>query len=474
MSTALTSFVHCQQLIAAHPDKCKEIVQHFLQNIVEKKALNTFVRTYDEEALAQAEATSQKIQQGTSGSLAGLVVGLKDMFCYKDHPLQASSHILNGFVSLINATSVQRLLDQDAIIIGHQNCDEFGMGSANENSIYGPVHNALDPTRVSGGSSGGSAVGVQAHMCHVALGTDTGGSVRQPAAFCGLVGLKPTYSRISRYGVIAYASSFDTVGILAHNIPDCAAVLEAIAGVDAYDNTSSTHAVPNYKQQLAWDKKVRIAYFKQTLTHEALQPAIKERTEHLFNTLKAAGHEVVGVDFPLLEYALPTYYVLTTAEASANLARYDGVRYGHRSASASTLHELYKQTRTQGFGKEVQRRILLGTFVLSSDYYDDHYVQAQKVRRLIKESMEVILASYDFIMLPTTPTTAFLQGSHAQDPITQYLADLYTVPASIAGLPAISVPNGTDQSGLPIGVQIIAGAFQEKKLLAFAQHVLDT
>ena len=452
---------------------CQEVVEHCLHNMAQGAHFNAFVRTYAEEARQQAVALDKKRAAGQAKQLAGMVIGLKDLICYQDHPIQASSKILEGFISQFSATATQRLLDKDAVIIGHQNCDQFGMGSSNENSALGPVCNALDPDRVPGGSSGGSAVAVQAHMCHASLGTDTGGSVRQPAAFCGIVGLKPTYARISRHGLIAYASSFDTIGILSQTIQDCATVLEVIAGPDEFDSTVSQRPVPAYTQQLSWQGQAKVAYLPVTLDHPGLQEEIRTETQAKLDALRQAGHQVEAVDFPLLDYALPTYYILANAEASANLARFDGVRYGQRSPESNTVADMYCKTRTEGFGEEVKRRILTGTFVLSADHYDAWYVKAQQVRRLIKERLEAILTAYNFIVLPTTPTTAFKLGEHTQDPLAMYLADLYTVVASIAGVPAISVPNGNDQNGLPIGLQIMAPAFGEAQLLAFAKHVAD-
>lgn len=451
---------------------CLSLVKQCLENIQKQEHLNAFVRVYAEEAQQRAVEVDQKIKDGTAGKLAGLIVGIKDVICYKDHPLQASSKILDGFVSQFSATCVERLLAEDAIIIGHQNCDQFAMGSSNEYSIYGPVKNAIDTTKVPGGSSGGSAVAVQAGMCHVSLGTDTGGSVRQPAALCGIVGLKPTYSRVSRNGLVAYASSFDTLSVFSQNIPDCALLMEVVAGVDEHDNTSSSHEVPAYSQSLAFGQKIKIAYLEDAIHHDGLQPEIQEHTLSAIEKLREEGHTVEGVRFPLLDYILPTYYILTTAEASANLARFDGIQFGHRSKNASTLEEMYVNTRTEGFGEEVQRRILLGTFILSSDYYDSYYLKAQKVRRLIKEATEKILSEYEFIILPTTPTTAFPLADGPRDPITTYLEDLYTVQAPMSGLPGISIPNGVDKQNLPIGLQIMSGAFKEDKLLAFSQYLL--
>ena len=467
----LAAFDTLQGWLQQGKTTCQAVVEHCLHNIDQGAHLNAFLRTYAEEARQQAAALDKKRASGKAQKLAGMVVGLKDLLCYQDHPVQASSKMLAGFVSQFSATVTQRLLDEDAIIIGHQNCDEFGMGSSNENSALGPVYNALNTTRVPGGSSGGSAVAVQAHMCHASLGTDTGGSVRQPAAFCGLVGLKPTYSRISRHGLIAYASSFDTIGILAQTIQDCAAVLEVIAGPDDFDSTVSRQPVPTYTAHLQFTGKAKVAYLAVALDHPGLQAAIQTQTQGTLDALRQAGHQVEAVDFPLLAYTLPTYYILANAEASSNLARFDGVRYGYRSPESTTVVDMYCKTRTQGLGEEVKRRILTGTFVLSADYYEAWYVQAQQVRRLIKEKLEAIFAAYDFVVLPTTPTTAFKIGAHTQDPLAMYLADLYTVPASLAGIPAISMPNGTDEHGLPIGLQIMAPAFEEAKLLAFAQYL---
>ncbi len=444
-----------------------------MANIDKKKHLNVFLTVYEKEAREKALQVDSKIQKGTAGKLAGLIVGLKDVLSYKDHPVQASSKILNGYVCQYTATAVQRLLDEDAIIIGRQNCDEFAMGSSNENSAFGPVLNDIDNTRVAGGSSGGSAVAVMADLCDISIGSDTGGSVRQPAAFCGVIGLKPTYSRISRHGLIAYGSSFDCIGIFSKNIYDAAIVLETMAGKDEYDSTVSTQPVPSYSSELnaASKKKFRVAYMCDTLESEALQPEIKENIYKKIDQLKSAGHSVDAINFPLNDYVLPTYYILATAEASSNLSRYDGVRYGHRSTAAHDLTSLYKKTRSEGFGKEVQRRIMLGTFVLSASYYDAYYTKAQKVRKLIRDSIKAIFANHDFIILPTTPTTAFKLGEHTNNPIEMYLADLYSVQANVAGVPGISIPCGKDSKGLPIGIQIMADDFEESKLFQFSEII---
>ncbi len=436
--------------------------------------MNVFLTVYSEESLLRAQEIDKKIKNGSAGRLAGLVVGLKDVLCHEHHALQAGSKILDGFRSQFNATAVQRLLDEDAIIIGRQNCDEFAMGSSNENSAFGPVLNDIDNSRVPGGSSGGSAVGVMADLCQVSIGSDTGGSVRQPAAFCGVIGLKPTYSRISRYGLVAYGSSFDCIGIFSKSVEDNALVLEVMAGADEYDSTVSQLPVPSYTQELIQsDRKYKIAFMNDVLQSPALQPAIKANIERKLNELKSHGHVVEGIDFPLNEYVLPTYYILATAEASSNLSRFDGVRYGYRSPNTTDLTSLYKKTRAEGFGKEVQRRILLGTFVLSASYYDAYYTKAQKVRRLIRDKLKEVLKKYDFIVTPTTPTTAFKLGAHSKNPVEMYLADLFSVQANVAGIPAISVPCGKDAEGLPIGLQIMADDFQESKLFQFSKILLN-
>ncbi|WP_347159660.1 Asp-tRNA(Asn)/Glu-tRNA(Gln) amidotransferase subunit GatA [Pontibacter chitinilyticus] len=452
---------------------CRQLVEHYLRNIKEKANLNAFLETFDAEALAQAAVVDQKLASGTAGKLAGMVIGIKDVLAYQGHRLQSSSNILSGFRSLYTATAVQRLLAEDAIIIGRQNCDEFAMGASNETSAFGPVLNADDNSRVPGGSSGGSAVAVQADLCLASIGSDTGGSVRQPASFCGVVGMKPTYSRISRYGLIAYASSFDQIGIISKNVPDAALLLEVMAGPDAYDSTVSHREVPAYSQLLATEKQYKVGYIRDCFESEGLDAEIKNSILGVKDMLRDAGHTVEAVDFPYLDYIVPTYYILTTAEASSNLGRYDGVRYGFRSENATDLSSMYKLTRSEGFGHEVQRRIMLGTFVLSADYYDAYYTKAQKVRRLIKEKTDELLQAYDFLILPTAPTTAFKIGENTTNPVAMYLADIFTVQASLAGVPAISIPVGRDANGLSIGLQLLTRSFEEPQLLAFSNYILD-
>jgi aspartyl-tRNA(Asn)/glutamyl-tRNA(Gln) amidotransferase subunit A len=452
---------------------CRSVVKFYLQNIQTKAHLNAFVEVYAHSAMEQAAKVDQKLASGSAGKLAGMVIGIKDVLTYKGHPATAGSNILKGYISQHTATAVQRLIDEDAIVIGRLNCDEFGMGSSNEHSIYGKVFQEIDPTRVPGGSSGGSAVAVQANLCTVSLGSDTGGSVRQPAAFTGVVGMKPTYSRVSRWGLIAYASSFDTIGVFSTAIKDNALVLEVMAGYDEKDSTSSKEKVPPFSKLDFAKGPVKIAVLKEALYAPSLQAEIKINTVEVIEKLKKEGHEVQEVDFPLLNYVLPTYYILTTAEASANLARFDGVKYGYRATTAQNLEQLYKDSRSEGFGEEVKRRIMLGTFVLSASYHDAYFTKAQKVRRVIKEVTEKLLTDFDYLLLPTTPTTAFKFGEHGDDPVSMYLEDLFTVQAAVSGVPALSIPNGKDNSGMPIGLQVIANSFKEGDLYAFA-HYLST
>jgi aspartyl-tRNA(Asn)/glutamyl-tRNA(Gln) amidotransferase subunit A len=450
---------------------CRSLVEGYLKNIQAQSHLNAFIEVFEQEALEKADIIDSKIKEQKAGTLAGLIVGIKDLICFQGHKVSGGSKILQNFESQFSSTAVEKLISEDAIIIGRHNCDEFGMGSSNENSFFGSVKNAADITKVPGGSSGGSAVAVQANLCHAALGTDTGGSVRQPAAFCGIIGLKPTYSRISRWGVLAYASSFDNIGIFSKSVDDNARILAVIAGQDIKDATSSSQPVQNYRAQP--DKTYKIAYLQEAMETEALQSEIKQSIHGRLNKLRSDGHTVEAVNFPLLDYILPTYYILTTAEASSNLSRYDGAHYGHRSHDLHDLESLYKNSRTEGFGDEVRRRIMLGTFVLSADYYDAYFTKAQRARTLIKEATEKILRDFDFIIIPTTPTTAFALGKKSKSPVEKYMADLYTVQASLTGLPAISIPIGKDNAGMPIGMQIISGAFNEAKLFAISHLITN-
>ncbi|MVN19966.1 Asp-tRNA(Asn)/Glu-tRNA(Gln) amidotransferase subunit GatA [Mucilaginibacter arboris] len=448
------------------------LVQYYLDRINQHKNLNAFNEVFDEEALRNASFIDQKLKEGKAGRLAGMIIGIKDNICYKGHQVSASSRILEGFTSVYSATVIERLLAEDVIIIGRCNCDEFAMGGSNETSYYGPVKNFKDIKRVSGGSSGGSAVAVQADLCLAALGTDTGGSVRQPCSFCGVIGLKPTYGRISRHGIIAYASSFDQVGPITRSVEDSALLLEVLAGSDDYDSTAALNPVPSYSASLKTTGKKSIAYIQEILESEGVDQEIKDLMRKKIEQLQADGHVVEPVSFAYLDYVVPTYYVLTTAEASSNLSRFDGVHYGYRSPNATDTETIYTKTRTEGFGEEVKRRIMLGTFVLSSGYYDAYYAKAQKVRRLIKNKTDEILRKYDFILTPTTPTAAFNIGEIVKDPIVMYLEDIFTVQASLAGIPAISLPAGNNAQGLPLGLQLLAPAFAEGDLLNFSAYFL--
>jgi aspartyl-tRNA(Asn)/glutamyl-tRNA(Gln) amidotransferase subunit A len=469
--TIYNSFKAVKQAISSGETNCLTLVKYYLKQIEVNKHLNVFLEVYTNEAIKQAETVDQKIKNGTAGRLAGMVIGLKDVLAYENHGLQASSKILNSFQSQFTATAVERILAEDAIIIGRQNCDEFAMGSSNENSAFGPTLNFADLTRVPGGSSGASAVAVQADMCMASLGSDTGGSVRQPAAFCGVVGLKPTYSRVSRWGLIAYASSFDCIGPITKKVEDAALLLEIIAGADEHDSTVSHLKVHKYSENLTPKKQYRLAYMREALESEGLDEDVRKNTVEKIEQLKSKGHIVEAVDYPLMKYLLPTYYILTTAEASSNLSRFDGVRYGYRAAGVKNLEQLYKKSRAEGFGAEVRRRIILGTFVLSADYYDAYYTKAQRVRRLIKEATDEILSKYDFLISPTTPTPAIKIGEKSDDQLQMFLMDIFTVQANVIGNPCISIPNGENSNGLPIGIQILGKNFDELEMLAFAKSL---
>ena len=455
---------------------CTETVQHYLSVISDNSHLNAFLEVFDEEALARAAALDQARVNGEPlAPLHGVVVGIKDVLCYQGHRVSAASRMLENYLAIYNATAIQKLLDAGAIIIGRQNCDEFAMGSSNENSAFGPVRNFVDPTRVPGGSSGGSAVAVQAGMCMVSLGSDTGGSVRQPADFCGIIGFKPTYGRISRYGLIAYASSFDQIGIFARNINDAALVLEIIAGADEYDSTVSDLPVPSYSYELSNGAPTgKLAYIRQALEHPSLDPAIRTSLYSFFELLRSEGYQVEPVDIKLLDEVVPAYYILTTAEATSNLSRYDGVRYGFRAPGVETTpEEMYTQTRSLGFGKEVQRRILLGNFVLSAGYFDAYFTKAQQVRRMLLDASQTIFSQYSGLLLPTVPSPAFRLGEKNTDPVAMYLGDIYTVLANLVGSPAISLPLFQHPSGLPFGLQVMTARFNEVPLLRLSDRFLQ-
>ena len=471
--TTYRSYFEVKKALQKKRTSCLEITQNYLNRISKSSNLNAFVEVYSDESLFQAKKVDKKISKGKAGKLAGLVFAIKDNICYKGHKVSAGSKILKGFESLFTATAVQKLLDQDAIIIGRLNCDEFGMGSANENTIYGAVKNPYNDSKVAGGSSGGSAAAVSAGLCLVALGSDTGGSIRQPASFCGIVGLKPTYSRVSRHGLIAYASSFDQIGPLANNVDDASLVLEVIAGADNFDSTVSRRKPENYSRANFDNKPKKIAYISECLDREGLDPEIKEFLKCKISQLKKKGHSVDPISLPELDLLVPVYYIISTAEASSNLARFDGVHYGYRSESASDLENTYINSRTEGFGEEVKRRIMLGTFVLSADYHDSYFTKAQKIRRLIQNKTKAMFEKYDFIISPTTPHTAFSIGKKHTNPTTMYLEDIFTVQANLAGNPAISLPLAKHSNGMPIGLQVMANNFKEGDMLSFSKYLSD-
>lgn len=462
-----------QQQLLENKTSCSDVVDHFLKKIKEQQHLNAFVEVYEEESRNRAKFLDEKRKQGKPcGKLHGVVIALKDVICYKDHKVTAASGILKNFVSIYNSTAVEKLLAEDAIIIGSCNCDEFAMGSTNENSVYGSVKNALDENKVPGGSSGGSAVAVQAELCMVSLGSDTGGSVRQPADFCGVVGMKPSYGTISRHGLIAYASSFDQIGIFSNNIEDTAKVLEVISGKDEYDSTVNQKPTKKLIPS-AQPRKYKIALFKNALEHKSLDPEIKKEIYKLADNLKNDGHIVEEIDFYLIDFIVPAYYVLTTAEASSNLSRFDGVRYGYRNNNGEEdLTVFYKKNRGNGFGKEVKKRIMLGTFVLSEGYYDAYYTKAQQVRNILVAQTKEIFSGFDALLLPTAPSTAFEAGSMQKDPIAMYLADIYTVYANLTGIPGISLPLFKHTNGMPFGVQVLTNKYNELTLMEISDTLM--
>lgn len=464
------SLTHIQSDIKQNKITLRGLVLHYLGNIKKREGLNAYVEVFEEEALAKAEEVEAKIHAGNAGILAGMVISLKDNICYKNHKVSAASKILEGFESVYHATVVERLLAEDAIILGRLNCDEFAMGASNETSYYGPVKNAADETRVSGGSSGGAAVAVQADLCQVALASDTGGSVRQPASFCGVYGIKPTYGRVSRNGLIAYASSFDQIGPITKSIYDMQLVMEVIAGKDHADATSSSTPVDVYRAAEIPGKQ-KIAFIKECIYHEGIDPEVQKAALNVIEKLRNNGHDVEEISFPYLDYLVPIYYVLTTAEASSNLSRFSGLMYGYRSGGAKDLETTFRKSRSEGFGAEVKRRIMLGTFVLSAGSYDAYYTKAQKARRLVQDKTKEIFKQYDFILSPTSPGTAFKFGEKSGNPLAMYLADIFTVHANITGNPSISVPMGIHSNGMPMGVQLMAKPFCEGVMMQVASTI---
>jgi aspartyl-tRNA(Asn)/glutamyl-tRNA(Gln) amidotransferase subunit A len=432
------------------------------------ETLGAFLQIDRAGALARVDELDARRDESLNGALTAVPVAIKDNICVRGLQNSCGSRILGGYQPPYNATVIERLQDAGAIIIGKTNCDEFAMGSSNENSAYGPVRNPWDTARVPGGSSGGSAAAVAARIVPVALGSDTGGSVRQPASFCGIVGVKPTYGRVSRYGLVAFGSSLDQVGIFAGNTRDAALTLSVIAGCDPRDATTADTAVPDYVSELGGDLSGARIGVPRELFGEGLDAEVRASVEAAIETYRALGAELVDVELPHAKYAIAVYYIIATAEASSNLARYDGVRYGFRAEETPTLREMYRRTREEGFGAEVKRRIMLGTYVLSSGYYDAYYLKAQKVRTLLKQDFSRAFARCDAIITPTSPTTAFLLGEKTDDPLAMYLNDIYTVTANLAGIPGLSIPCGLSAAGLPIGMQLLGPHWSESTLFRFA------
>jgi aspartyl-tRNA(Asn)/glutamyl-tRNA(Gln) amidotransferase subunit A len=429
-------------------------------------ALHAFHTVDADRALARARALDRASER--TGSLYGVPVALKDNIATLGSPTTACSRILEHHVSPFAATVVERLERAGAVVIGKTICDEFAMGSSTENSAFGPSHNPWAPDRAPGGSSGGSAVAVAAGMTPIALGSDTGGSIRQPAAFCGIVGMKPTYGRVSRYGLLAYASSLDQIGPFARTVADAAPCLEAISGADPHDSTASSEPVASFVDALTGDVRGLCIGVPHALIERGVDPEVRAAFDESLRVLEALGATVVPIDLPHARYAIPTYYLVATAEASSNLARFDGVRYGFRAPDAAALGEMYDRTRSAGFGAEVKRRIMLGTYVLSAGYYDAYYLKAQQVRTLIRRDYERAFATVDAVALPTTPTPAFRLGEHTNDPLEMYLADVFTVSAPLSGLPAISVPCGYTKARLPMGLHLTGRAWDESTIFRMA------
>ncbi len=448
----------------------EEVVSSFLHRVEEVEGdLNAFITLFSQDSLTQAREVDKLRAKGERvGRLAGVPIAIKDNICVQGKRMTCGSRMLSNFVPPYDATVVRRLKEEGAIIIGKTNMDEFAMGSSNENSFFGPVKNPFDSQRVSGGSSGGSAAAVSAGEAPMALGSDTGGSVRLPASFCGVVGLKPTYGLVSRFGLVAFASSLDQIGVLTRDVEDCALLLEVIAGYDPQDSTSIDQHLPDLVLEMKKGiKGLRVGLPEEYFSPE-VDPQVKEAVLRAVNQLTLEGVEVERVNLPHTTSAIATYYIIADAEASSNLARYDGARYGYRAQGTRVLLDMYSRTRNEGFGDEVKRRIMLGTYVLSSGYYDAYYLQAQKARTLIRKDFEEAFCRCDLLVTPTSPTPAFKLGEKMDDPLLMYLSDSFTVPANLAGLPSLSIPCGMTREGLPIGMQIIGPPLGESQILGLA------
>ncbi len=468
----MLSYSHFRQARLSNTTTCVQEVQRFLDNAAQRSDLNAYLQIDAAGALHLAEQSDLRFASDTARPLEGMVVAMKDNISVKGMQLTCGSKILEGFKPVYDATIVQRLRDAGAIILGKTNCDEFAMGSSNENSAFGPVHHPLDSEYVPGGSSGGSAVAVAAELAHVSFGSDTGGSIRQPAAFCGVVGYKPTYGRVSRYGLVAFASSLDQIGPFSHSIEDMALVMDVISGADPADATCSQIAPMQSTRALAHHDNEAVIGILDASILDGCSPDVMARYEECIQTIHGMGFQTKTVHLAGKEAWIPTYYILATAEASANLSRFDGVRYGYR-ADERDGEDIMAATRSEGFGAEVKRRIMLGTFVLSSGYYDAYYKKGQQARRLVLNGYEEIFSSCSALFLPTTPATAFKRGEKSANPIEMYLNDLLTVSANLAGIPAISIPCGVDSRGFPIGMQLQAAAFNDELLLNLSKRLMS-
>ncbi len=466
MDITSATAVQIQKLVVDGDISAREVAESFLSRIEKvNPKTNAFLHVDPEWSLAFADNVDKKRVAGdTLGALAGVPVAVKDLLCTRGVPTTCASRVLENFRPPYNATAVERLVAADAVPIGKTNMDEFAMGSSNENSAFSKVFNPWDLERAPGGSSGGSAVAVAARMAPISLGSDTGGSIRQPAAFCGVVGLKPTYGRVSRYGLVAFASSLDQIGPFARNVRDCARVLEVVAGRDPMDSTSLDAPVADYEAAAGSIDGLRIGVPKEYFA-EGLDGEVRERVEEALSVFEALGAHLVEIELPHTPYAVAAYYIVATAEASSNLARYDGVHYGLRHPGTGDIIELYSKTRADGFGAEVKRRIMLGTFVLSSGYYDAYYSKGLKARRLIKGDFDRAFEKVDVIAGPTAPTPAFKIGEKVDNPLEMYLSDIFTISASLAGIPAVSLPCGFTEGGLPVGLQIMGRVLDEKQVL---------
>ena len=471
MSFRNLDLIQAHELVTGRHCSCEELVRHYLDRAKQAAHLNAFLSVFEKRVLTRASEIDRKVKAQKAGRLAGAVLAVKDNIVLSGAPTTCGSRMLEHFVAPYDATVIGKLEAEDAVVLGKTNLDEFAMGSSNENSYFGPVKNPHDPERVPGGSSGGSCAAVAADLCTAALGSDTGGSIRQPASFCGVVGLKPTYGRVSRFGLVAFASSLDQIGPITKTVTDAALLLECLAGPDERDATSASNSVPDFVGALKRDVKGLKVGLPREYFDPGLDVDVRKAVERAATILADRGVEIVEVSLPYTEYAIATYYIIATAEASSNLARYDGARYGFRAEGTGDLEDMYTTTRSQGFGQEVKRRIMLGTYVLSAGYYEAYYRKAQQVRTLIKQDFERAFKRCDALLTPTTPTTAFRLGEKLEDPLTMYLSDVYTVSVNLAGLPAISVPCGSDSEGLPIGAQIIGRPFEEEQVLRLAHAV---